>query len=105
MSLHLPSKKEPVSRRIHLETAWAVDTDSFLNAIPCFTSRKRAPKEIISDNGKDFVGAVNELLELVNHLDEDTTQGNEHFNSVKWHFNPSADLHFGGGPPIFNLIS
>ena len=78
MSLHLASKQEPLSRRIHLETAWAVDTDSTLNAIPRFTSRKRVPKEIISDNGKDFVGAVNELLELVSHLDEDTTQGNEH---------------------------
>ena len=65
------------TRAIHLETAWAVDTDSFLNAIARFTSR-RVPKEIISDNGKDFVGAVNELLELVSRLYEDTTQGNEH---------------------------
>ena len=66
------------TRAIHLETAWAVDTDSFLNAIARFTSRRMVPKEIISDNGKDFVGAVNELVELVSHLDEDTTQGNEH---------------------------
>ena len=66
------------TRAIHLETAWAVDTDSFLNAIARFTSRRRVPKEIVSDNGKDVVGAVNELLELVSDLDEDTTQGNEH---------------------------
>lgn len=66
------------TRAIHLETAWALDTNSFLNTIARFTSRGRVPKEIISDNGKDFVGAVNELVELVSHLDEDTTQGNEH---------------------------
>ena len=66
------------TRAIHLETAWAVDTDSFLNAAARFTSRRGVPKEMISDNGKDFVGAVNKLLELVSHLDEDTTQGNEH---------------------------
>ena len=65
-------------RNIDLETAWAVDTGSFLNAIARFTSRRRVPKEMISDNGKDFVGAVNEVLELVSHLYEDTTQGNEH---------------------------
>ena len=67
------------TRAIHLETAWAVDTDSFLNATARFTSRRGVPKEMISDNGKDFVGAVNKLLELVSHLDDDTTQGNEHF--------------------------
>ena len=66
------------TRNIHLETAWAVDTDSFLNAIAHFTSRRRVPKEMISDNGKDFVGAVNEVLELISHLYEDTTEGNEH---------------------------
>ena len=56
-----------------------MDTDSFLNATARFTSRRGVPKEMISDNGKDFVGAVNKLLELVSHLDDDTTQGNEHF--------------------------
>jgi len=79
-----PQKRSCVSspaletRAIHLETAWAVDTDSFLNAIARFTSRRGVPKEMISDIGKDFVGAVNKLLELVSHLYEDTTQGNEH---------------------------
>ena len=53
-----------------------MDTDNFLNTIARFTSR-RVPKEIISDNGKDFFGAVNELLELVSHLYENTMQGNE----------------------------
>ena len=63
------------TRAILLATARAVDTDSLLNPIARFTGRRRAPKEIISDNGKDFVGAVNEL---VSHLDEDTSEGNEH---------------------------
>ena len=66
------------TRAIHLETAWAVDPDSFLNAIAHFTGRRGVPKEMISDIGKDFVGAVKKLLELVSHLYEDTTQGNEH---------------------------
>ena len=65
------------TRAIHLETASAVDAESFVNAIARFTSRRGVPKEIIGDNGNDFVGAVNELLELVSHLDEDTTQDKE----------------------------
>ena len=33
---------------------------------------------MISENGTDFVGAVNELRELVSHFDQDTKQDNEH---------------------------
>ena len=66
------------TRAIHLETAWAVDTDSFVHGIARFTSRRGVPTEMISDIGKDFVAAGNKLLELVSHLYEDTTQGNEH---------------------------
>ena len=46
---------------IHLELAWGLDTDSFINTLIRFTSRQGVPKEMISDNGTNFVGAVNEL--------------------------------------------
>ena len=74
-SVSSPASKQErfILRRLGLWTPIAS-----LNAIARFTSRRRVPKEIIRDNGKDFVGAVNELLDLVSHLDEDTTQGNEH---------------------------
>ena len=34
-------------------------------------NRRGLPKEIMSDNGTNFVGANNKLKELVNKLDED----------------------------------
>ena len=49
---------------MHLEMAWGLDTDTFLNAFARFTSRHGVPKEVISDS-TNFVGAVGELKKLV----------------------------------------
>ena len=39
------------TRAVHLEMAWVLDTDTFLNAFARFTSRRGVPKEVISDRG------------------------------------------------------
>lgn len=44
--------------------AWDLETDAFLNAFTRFTSRRGVPKEVVSDNGTNFVSAVNELKAL-----------------------------------------
>ena len=49
-----------------------------------------------SDNGSNFVGAVNELKELVNRLDKDKIQRVGGQRNIKWKFNPPAAPHFGG---------
>ena len=59
---------------VHLEVAWGLDTDSFLNAFTRLTSRRGVPKEVISNNGTNFVGAVNELKDLVKLLDRGKIQ-------------------------------
>ena len=48
-----------------------LDTDSFLNAFTRFNSRRGVPKDMIRENGTNFVGAVNELKELVGQLVKD----------------------------------
>ena len=53
------------SRAIHLEMAYGLDTDSFLNMFYRMANQKGLPEEIISDNGINFVGAERELRELV----------------------------------------
>ena len=50
------------TRAVHLEMAWGLDTDTFLNAFARFTGRRGVPKEVISDRGTNFVGAVSEKL-------------------------------------------
>ncbi len=78
--------------------AWGLDTESFLNAFTRFASRRGVPKEMISDSGSNFVGAVNELRELVDQLDKNQIQRRtvNLFNKVTWHFNPPAAPHFSG---------
>ena len=80
------------TRAGHLEVASGLDTDSFLNAFRRFTSRRGMPKEMISDNGTNFVGAVNELKDLMGQLDKDKIQGTTAQKGVKWTFNPPQEL-------------
>ncbi|KAK3752638.1 hypothetical protein QZH41_008763, partial [Actinostola sp. cb2023] len=61
-----------------------------------FTSRRGVPKEMVSDNGTNFVGAVNELKQLVNQLDKDKVQQVTVNKGINWKFNPPGTPHFGG---------
>ena len=60
------------SRAVHLEIAYGLDVDSFMRAFFRITDRRGLPKEIISDNGTNFVGANKELLEITGKLVKDT---------------------------------
>ena len=52
------------TRAVHLEVAFSLDTDSFLNAFFRMVSRRGRPKDVVCDNGTNFVGGSNELKEL-----------------------------------------
>jgi hypothetical protein len=84
------------TRAVHLEVAWGLDTDSFLNAFTRFISRRGVPKEMVSDNGTNFVGAVNDLKELVAQLDREKIQRATAHSGTTWSFNPPGGPHFGG---------
>lgn len=80
---------------MHLEVAYGLDTDSFLNAFFRMVSRRGLPTDILSDNGTKFIGAKNELQELA-ALDREKIQENTANYGVKWHFNPPLAPHFSG---------
>ena len=51
---------------VHLEIAYGLDTDSFLNAFSRMVNRCGVPEDIVSDNGTtNFVSSERELRELV----------------------------------------
>ncbi|XP_068737294.1 uncharacterized protein [Montipora capricornis] len=51
---------------------------------------------MVSDCGTNFVGAVNELKELISELDQDKIQQSTANRGVTWRFNPPGAPHFGG---------
>ena len=85
-----------LSRAVHLEMAYNLDTDSFLNAFYRMTSRRGLPHKVLSDNGTNFVGANTELKELTRKLDKSNIEKSAANNGIKWHFNPPLGPHFSG---------
>ncbi|KAK3739386.1 hypothetical protein QZH41_006465 [Actinostola sp. cb2023] len=93
------------TRAVHLELAWVFsDIDSFLNALTRFISPRGVPKEMVGDNGTNFVGAVNQLKQLVNQLDKDKVQQVTANKDVNWKFNPRGAPHFGGIYEIMIMV-
>ena len=84
------------TRAIHLEIAFGLGTDSFLNSFYRMVSPRGLPKEVYSDNGTNFKGAVNELKLLVSQIDEDKITESAANKGVKWHFKPPLAVHFSG---------
>ena len=84
------------TRAVHLEMAFGLDTDSFLNAFYRMASRRGLPEEMFSDNGTNFKGADAELKSLVMKLDDVRINQSVANKGVIWHFNPPLAPHFGG---------
>ena len=84
------------TRAVHLELAFGLDTDSFINAFYRMASRRRVPEEIYSEYGTYFKEADNELKSLVAQLDEVKIKQSIANRGVKWNFNPQMAPYFGG---------
>lgn len=81
---------------MHLELAFGLDTDAFLNAFYRMVNRRGLPHEVVLDNGGNFVGAEKELRELAKNLNEDKIQRSVANKGIRWHFNPPLAPHFRG---------
>ena len=87
------------SRTVHLEMAYGLDVDCFLNALNRMINRRGLPEEVISDNGTNFVAASKELCELI--CKDQKVQTNTTSKGIKWTFNPPYAPHFGG---VFEIM-
>ncbi|XP_051161138.1 uncharacterized protein LOC127281463 [Leptopilina boulardi] len=89
-----------VVKAIHLEVVSDLTTEGFLGALKRFVARRGKPSNIYSDNGKNFIGANNELKDLFallnseNHKIQCVNFANK--RKIKWHFIPPLSPHFGG---------
>ena len=87
------------SRAIHLETLNSMTTDSFLNALRRFISRRGKVRDLRSDQGTNFVGAKNELAAALKELN--TTSLKEYLSSedcdwIDFNLNVPQASHMGG---------
>ena len=63
-----------VTRAIHLEVVSSMSTEEFLAALRRFIARRGKPAQIYSDCGTNFVGANNELSELMTLFNSEVHQ-------------------------------
>ena len=82
------------TRAVHLQTAFALDADSFLNAFYRMASRHGKPEEIVSDNGGKILLQQKELQNLVRGLEKDRIIKNATNRGIKWHSIPPLSPHF-----------
>ena len=84
------------ARAIHVEIAYSLDTDSFLNALRRFIARRGEPKQIRSDNGGNFVKGEKDLREAIRQWNQEKIHAFLLQKDIKWIFNPPAGSHHGG---------
>ncbi|XP_055543581.1 uncharacterized protein LOC129729124 [Wyeomyia smithii] len=88
------------SKAVHLELVSDLSTDAFIAALHRFIAHHGMPSEIHSDNGTNFQGANNTLLELYRLFDNKSTREaitNEcSQHRIQWHFIPPRAPSFGG---------
>ena len=84
------------TRAVHIEVAYSLETDAFLNAYFRFCSRRGTPKSLHSDNGSNFVGAEKELKDSVRRWNQTYVQDMLSQQEVEWKFSPPAASHQGG---------
>lgn len=85
------------TKAVHIELVVDLSTAKFMQAFRRFTSRRGLCSDIFSDNGRNFVGASNELRRLLRS--DEYKQAFAHecaSNNIKWHFHPPKASHFGG---------
>ncbi|XP_055686819.1 uncharacterized protein LOC129792077 [Lutzomyia longipalpis] len=89
-----------VTRAIHLELVHDLTSEAFIASLRRFCGRRGRPTDIYCDNGKNFVGAANQLTELHKFLrandpqDAIITYSSE--QGINFHFIPPYSPHFGG---------
>jgi len=84
------------SRAVHLEIAFSLDIDSFLQCFTRFYSRHITPDHVFSDNRSNFVGAEQELRGGIRRCATHLVLSKRAMKGVQWHFNPPGSSHYGG---------
>jgi hypothetical protein len=86
-------------RAVHIEVAHSLDAESSLCAFSRFTACRGAPKDVYSDKGTNFVGALGTLkqeFEKIQSNEEQKIYDRLRMSKIRWHFSPPLASHAGG---------
>lgn len=83
-------------RAVHIEIAQDLSTDSFMNAVLRFVSRRGPPHVVYSDNGSNFKGAELDVIKALKAWNREEIQTKLNQLGIEWNFNPPAASHQGG---------
>ncbi|XP_065068249.1 uncharacterized protein LOC135693649, partial [Rhopilema esculentum] len=83
-------------RAIHIEIVFSMDTDSFINALRRFISRRGRPEQIRCDNGPNFRSGERELRTAIQQWNQNQVHKFLLQKDIKWIFNPPTASHMGG---------
>ena len=88
------------SKAVHIEMIEDLSTEDFLAGLKRFIARTGLTLEIHSDNGKNFIGARNDLYQLYRFLQTSEAQSSISnyllSNRIQWNCIPERSPHFGG---------
>ena len=84
------------SRAIHIEVSHSLDTDSFINSLWRFVSRRGNVRSLTSDNGTNMVGSDRELRRAIDSWNNSKIGNYLKQNYIEWNFNTPLSSHFGG---------
>jgi len=84
------------TRAVHLEVAIDLSADSFIQVFRRFLARRGQPREIISDNGTNFVGTEKILRCELNQLNSSQLDSFFSQEGITWRFNPPTASLLGG---------
>lgn len=87
-------------KAVHIELVSDMSTDAFIAALHRFVGRRGNVSDLYSDNGTNFVGAKNNLLELRRLFNSDKSKSELHQfcagREINFHFIPPRASNFGG---------
>ena len=82
---------------MHIEQLNNMTTDAFIKALRCFTAIRGPIQQLRSDQGSNFVGARNELVNATKELDKDRIQTYLTTNRCEFVTNVPSSSHCQGG--------
>ena len=84
------------SRAMHIEMAYSLSTDSFINAFRRFQARRGNVKLVRSDNGTNLTSGEKELRLAIKNWNSSAVDNWMLQRGIDWKFQPPSASHFGG---------